>query len=426
MHVCAQTLVLIDNDLTETDVSRKITDAALKYMFYHKSEDRAFCVNTYEHDITDAEEYMDSAQDLVYMVDKTEYADKDISLTDTLSSVIARWKEADFACRDILVFTDGIENEATEHEKEELYYLLEKSGYPVYIVMLDQENNKDCAKGLSAIATTSGGKLFNTEFEGSEAQIEKTLAEKITAAMDEYKAAHWAKYEESGETTVLAEVDMTQKEEEEDAQGSPEEDVTENVSETVLYERSAPSGVFDNAGALVVSAALIAIALFAGVAGSFLIMKRKRKDVPKRQIIEDDFEDDLFDDYDIKGIKTCDLSMYDVSDTVLLSDTDGATRLLTDTASVTLTDETDKGRRYRVILSSPMTLGRGDCDVSITGDDAVSKRHCELFARDGSVYVRDLSSSNGTKVNDVRIKEEKLSDGDRLTIGARSYIVETA
>ena len=73
-----------------------------------------------------------------------------------------------------------------------------------------------------------------------------------------------------------------------------------------------------------------------------------------------------------------------------------------------------------------MSVGRGDCDIVITGDDALSKRHCELFERDKQIYVRDLSSSNGTKINRKKITEECLNDSDELTIGARTYIVGIA
>lgn len=50
----------------------------------------------------------------------------------------------------------------------------------------------------------------------------------------------------------------------------------------------------------------------------------------------------------------------------------------------------------------------------------VSSRHCEIqFRSDQSVVVRDLESRNGTWLNDRPLKgETKLSEGDRLTIGA--------
>jgi predicted component of type VI protein secretion system len=48
----------------------------------------------------------------------------------------------------------------------------------------------------------------------------------------------------------------------------------------------------------------------------------------------------------------------------------------------------------------------------------ISKRHCALIQRDGKVFVRDFSSTNGTVVNDEPVQgERELHDGDVLKIG---------
>ena len=436
MHVCGQTLVLVDNDATVSEVNQKLVKATLKYMFYHIPEDRTFCLNTYEHDISLDEEYISEVDDLVCAADNMEFSPKDSNLSDTLSEVITRWKEADFACRDVVVFTDGLEGAAQSHEKEELYYLVQNSEYPVYIVFLDQEDNTDARKSLSAIAVTSGGKLFETEFEGSEAGIDRQITEKVFAAMDEYSRVHWSRYEEPpAEESAAEETDKAQEEEPE----SDEEDelLTEDVSAeeysgtapfdgTVIYEYDQGTGFFGGTGALILSAALIAVGLIAGIGGGFIIMRKKRAgcvSAPKPPVQEEDF----FDDYELKGIGTTDLPCDDEGDTTFLSDIgeyDGATRLLgRNIRTVALTETGDTDRTYRIVLSCPMTVGRGMCDVMIKGDDALSKKHCELFEKDGKVFVRDLSSSNGTRVNGVKTNEEELCDGDELCIGSRTYRV---
>ena len=413
MHVCGQTLVLVDNDATVSEVNQKVVKATLKYMFYHMPEDRTFCLRTYEHDITQEEEFSCEANDLVYQADKIEFEPKDSNLTDTVSEVITRWRASDFACRDILVFTDGLEGAALSHEKEELYYLIENSEYPVYIVMLDQENNADAKKGLSGMAVTSGGRFFETEFEGSDAEVDRQLSEKIFSAMDEYAQAHWAKYEETeDEGEASGEEEAYDGYSDEDVQ--VEEAAAQGLEEgRVIYEYDKSGGFFDGTGALILSAALIVTGLIVGILGGFIIMKKKRK-AHAAPLVPD--EDDYFEDYDLKGI-----------DTVFLGnsgDDEGSpTRLLSDMGKIiTLTDRAN-GSVFRIMLGSPMTVGRGECDVVIRGDDALSKKHCEIYEKDGKVCVRDLSSANGTKVNNVRITEKVLSDNDELTIGTRSYIV---
>ena len=417
MRVCGQTLVLVDNDATVSDVNQKILKTTLKYLFYHKKEDRTFCLNTYEHDILTDEDYNDDVNDLVCEVDKLEFAPKDSNLCDTISEVIGRWKASDFACRDILVFSDGIEGAATGHEKEEMYYLLENSGYPVYVVMLSQENNAAERKSLSAIATTSGGKLFETDFKGSDAGIDRQLTEMIFSAMDEYALVHWKEYEEEDEDQAESETseEIVTDNTTESADAMEESEPVQEIGESgkVIYEYDESRGFFESRGALILAAVLILAGLIVGILGGFILMKRRRAEYdagpyPKRG----DDEEEYFEDFELNGVET-----------VMLGGDSGGTRLLdTNGKLVTLTD-CESSRAYRIVLCGSMSVGRGGCDVTITGDDALSKRHCELYEDEGEVYVKDLASSNGTKVNGVRISAIKLKNDDRLTIGARTYAV---
>ena len=442
MHVCGQTLVLVDNDATISEVNQKLVKTTLKYMFYHVPEDRTFCVNTYGHDVEGEETFPGESSDLAFAADKLEFAAKDSNLSDTLCEVITRWRQSDFACRDIVVFTDGLEGAMLNHEKEELYYLIENSEYPVYVVMLEQENNADAKKGLSAIAVTSGGKVFESDFPGSDAAVDRQITEMIYSAMDEYSQVHWTQYEE-------AQVEQAQNEQ--DAQGLSETGSAEGAEDTtdyvetdategeiseepamfegqVVYEYDAAKGLFQGSRTVIISAVLIGGGLLAGILASLLIMKKRRQDYKSTATVKPQVqEEEFFDDYELSGISTTELT----GDTVLLSsyetETDSPTRLLDGScAVVTLTDTVDGDRSYRIALAKVMSIGRGNCDVTITGDDALSKRHCELFEKDGDIYVRDLSSSNGTRVNGIKVLEEKLSHGDELILGSRSYTVGLA
>jgi len=70
------------------------------------------------------------------------------------------------------------------------------------------------------------------------------------------------------------------------------------------------------------------------------------------------------------------------------------------------------------IGEEPLTVGRGsDCDVTLS-DPTVSKRHLELFHQGGDVILRDLGSTNGTRVNGVGVRERTLADGDEIHLGA--------
>ena len=66
-----------------------------------------------------------------------------------------------------------------------------------------------------------------------------------------------------------------------------------------------------------------------------------------------------------------------------------------------------------------ISIGRlPDCQIPLN-DTNVSRRHAEIRAAGSGFVAVDLGSTNGTKVNGVRIAGERvLSDGDTVTVGA--------
>lgn len=81
-------------------------------------------------------------------------------------------------------------------------------------------------------------------------------------------------------------------------------------------------------------------------------------------------------------------------------------------------------RRDFRVASSPYTIGRKpDCNLRIPSA-AVSRKHCELTMAANALKVRDLGSSNGTFLNDVRVQEAFLAAGDRLTVGNITFTVQ--
>ena len=57
------------------------------------------------------------------------------------------------------------------------------------------------------------------------------------------------------------------------------------------------------------------------------------------------------------------------------------------------------------------------CDVQIN-DPSLSKRHCVLVKTDGLLVIRDLGTTNGTKVKGQPIRWAALLPDDRITLGS--------
>jgi pSer/pThr/pTyr-binding forkhead associated (FHA) protein len=79
---------------------------------------------------------------------------------------------------------------------------------------------------------------------------------------------------------------------------------------------------------------------------------------------------------------------------------------------------------FRVSPGTIKTVGRAPRADFIVDAALVSRLHCRLEAGDDVIDVVDLSSTNGTYVNDKRVARAKLASGDRLRVGRVELKVE--
>jgi pSer/pThr/pTyr-binding forkhead associated (FHA) protein len=74
--------------------------------------------------------------------------------------------------------------------------------------------------------------------------------------------------------------------------------------------------------------------------------------------------------------------------------------------------------------TSEMLLGRStECDLLIP-DPSVSRRHAQLFFRDGKWILVDLDSKNGTYINGVQVQRAELMPGDVVALGVECLRVD--
>jgi|SRR5580693_1779536 pSer/pThr/pTyr-binding forkhead associated (FHA) protein len=82
------------------------------------------------------------------------------------------------------------------------------------------------------------------------------------------------------------------------------------------------------------------------------------------------------------------------------------------------TDPLADGRAtFRMPVGAVKTIGRSAGAEFMLDAPLVSRLHCQLSATEDALEVNDLDSTNGTFVNDERIKSARLQAGDRLRIG---------
>lgn len=73
---------------------------------------------------------------------------------------------------------------------------------------------------------------------------------------------------------------------------------------------------------------------------------------------------------------------------------------------------------YALVEGASVTVGRVvQCEIHID-DQSVSRRHCTLTLRDGTLVVTDLESANGTFLNERPVKSATARPGDLIRVGS--------
>jgi pSer/pThr/pTyr-binding forkhead associated (FHA) protein len=83
-----------------------------------------------------------------------------------------------------------------------------------------------------------------------------------------------------------------------------------------------------------------------------------------------------------------------------------------------------EGRPIQIIKDVTL-VGRQDdlCDICLD-QSSISKMHCIIVRTDGLLFIRDLGSTNGTKVNGQRVVRGALLPGDELSFAGEKFRVE--
>lgn len=81
------------------------------------------------------------------------------------------------------------------------------------------------------------------------------------------------------------------------------------------------------------------------------------------------------------------------------------------------------GENMRIVsLEDMMTIGKDDhCQLQLNGED-IADRHARLELRDQNFLVRDLRTTQGTYLNEARVMEAFLQEGDTLRIGSYEMV----
>lgn len=90
----------------------------------------------------------------------------------------------------------------------------------------------------------------------------------------------------------------------------------------------------------------------------------------------------------------------------------------------------DKGDNHNlrsggvIPVNEVLTMGRNEDNIVVLEDRYVSSHHLKIYFRNTDYILEDLNSTNGTFVNEVRIKNKvTLNKGDKIRVGTSTFKV---
>ncbi|HEX3457196.1 MAG TPA: FHA domain-containing protein [Candidatus Baltobacteraceae bacterium] len=89
-------------------------------------------------------------------------------------------------------------------------------------------------------------------------------------------------------------------------------------------------------------------------------------------------------------------------------------------------DVYERGAQRSLEARAPLEIGRSRGSGIALHDSEVSRRHARLAAHDGTLFVEDLESKNGTFLNGRRVTESiEVREGDAIDVGTTRLIVKS-
>jgi pSer/pThr/pTyr-binding forkhead associated (FHA) protein len=79
------------------------------------------------------------------------------------------------------------------------------------------------------------------------------------------------------------------------------------------------------------------------------------------------------------------------------------------------------GKQFIIPSDKTLVIGRGkECDIVIAGTH-LSRRHAEISVEGNHLRIKDLTSANGTYLNELRIDNTTANNSDRLRMDVYSF-----
>jgi hypothetical protein len=419
-----QTLIMIDNSISIPTSDRSRISDMLLNLIADRLANEQIAISTFSEDVNMLTEYTNDYSVLKKALESVTYQDQETYLTDVLYDLISEEyvNSSDDVYRRIIVVSDGVDNKSIGYTKDELNTLLKEYPIPIYSVGCQTGKNNTELENMFAISRSTSAQYYLLDDIEDTLDITDDLRQdrdivKVTITPSEEMMDGSKKTVKisSGGSALSMNITMPQKYKEEQTketevavvkQEEPESPVVEAVEQE--EPKSGP-----NIGLIIGIVAAVIVVIAVIVVVIVISMKKKRK-------VEFEQADDAVlnkfanrDAVDYSATEMMDSGAVDDGNTVAILDQ-------ISTYQMVLTDVNSPTKSFRVPLNNSVTIGRKRelCNLVLDYDTSVSGRHCEISARGGKFYVKDLQSKNGTYINNSKVlSETEIFSGNILKIG---------
>jgi len=423
-----QTLIMVDNSLSITPKNQKKISRFLQYLISDRLANEEIGIATFSEEARKLVDYTSEYEALMRAADNISYQRQSTYLTDALYDLMkAEYIENPTdTFRRILVISDGVDNKSIGYTKEELYSLIKDLQIPVYTIGCKNGKNNEELENMFALSRITNAEYFLLDKVKAKDLLDITSALKqdrtavkltITPPKEQMDGSRKAvKITFPNHSPLTAEMMMPQPIlEEEPQQTDSREDETEKPEPKSNEE--------EKTGLLVI--VLIAGGIAAAVAAFFLNQRKKnRQQEPDFERIEHEIDRQIGLGSEASALSGTAADGLNQPTEIVDQKGRGGTLLLwnqhTPPCQIILTDVHTPSKSFQVSLDQPVRIGRNDelCSVVLDYDRSVSGKHCEISAKDGRFYVKDLHSSNKTYVNGSEITTEtEIVSGSILKLG---------
>lgn len=341
----------------------------------------------------------------------------------------------------LLVVSDGVDLADVGVSHSELINYLGKHPYPIYTISTGGASN-EVTKNLFAISRASNSSYYALEGENATAinDILTALrndanALRITASIPielrdgSTKNSKLSINGQNYECEFSLPFSLKEEEEiEEIADAEPEKTIIEipPIVENEVSETEEKPAEKKGINTILIAVILAFLVIIAVIVVLSIYSKNKKKEEERKKELKKRLDRAYGEDEDGEYTLLGDSSKTRLEEDY--EDSEYGTRII-DTSSVgkeiTLRRTNNPTISFCTKIEGTVSVGRSSSNkISIKGDGTVSGHHCELFIADGDVYIRNINSSNGTKVNGRKITEPTvLCSGDNVTIGSYDYEV---